>query len=406
MRRSVAKRYLSSDTSSAISSAWPTVGVGWADRLRPMATNKSSPSFQDRKKVSVGELMLDNENPRFAAFDGNHKKWSELELVEHLLEHADLAELVQSMAANGYLDIEPIIALPPKRNKRVVIEGNRRLAALRLLTDRDLSEQAGFACPPVSADHAATMRTVSVLEAATRADARQYIGFKHINGPHKWDSFAKARFAADWYAAEGKSGLTLRDIAQRLGDRHDTVLRLVNGIFVLDQAETNGLFSIDERYPGRPFAFSHLYTALTRAPYRVFLGLSESWRQSDPEPDPVPKKSLKNLGKVLLWLYGSKVDKVPPVVTSQNPHIKHLAEVLAHPVAAAKMVANGDLAEAFAEVDTPAKRFSDALIKALRFAEDAQKYVYTYEEEDEALKEVAKRLAQVAKSIRGQLNSQ
>ena len=64
-----------------------------------------------------------------------------------------------------------------------------------------------------------------------------YIGFKHINGPHRWDALAKARFAATWYRKERKHGLTLEKIAQRLGDRHDTVVRLVNGIFVLDQAE-------------------------------------------------------------------------------------------------------------------------------------------------------------------------
>src|SRR5439155_27350170 len=61
-----------------------------------------------------------------------------------------------------------------------------------------------------------------------------------------------------------------------------TVQRLVQGIFVLDQAQERGLFSRDERFPGRVFFFSHLYTALTRAEYRTFLGLPERWRDVPP----------------------------------------------------------------------------------------------------------------------------
>src|ERR1035438_10451118 len=95
---------------------------------------------------------------------------------------------------------------------------------------------------------------------------------KHINGPHKWDALAKARFAADWYKNEKDKGLTIAKIARRLGDNHDTVVRLVNGMFVLDQAADAKIYDIQDRYPGKRFGFSHLYTALTRPGYREFLG--------------------------------------------------------------------------------------------------------------------------------------
>ena len=80
--------------------------------------------------------------------------------------------------------------------------------------------------------------------------------------------------------------------------------------------------------PGKRFAFSHLYTALTRPGYRDFLGLGDEWRSEDPQPNPVPKKNLENLQQVLIWLYGSKSDGIKPVITSQNPDLKFLGAVL------------------------------------------------------------------------------
>ena len=57
--------------------------------------------------------------------------------------------------------------------------------------------------------------------------------------------------------------------------------------------------------PGKSFAFSHLYTALTRPGYREFLGLPEEWRVEDPKPNPVPKNRIwtTSTGFALaLWL--------------------------------------------------------------------------------------------------------
>src|SRR5277367_5754345 len=76
------------------------------------------------------------------------------------------------------------------------------------------------------------------------------------------------------------------------------------------------------------FAFSHLYTALTRPGYREFLGLPDEWRAEDPKPNPVPKNKLENLHKVMVWLYGSKKDEIEPIINSQNPDIKNLGAVL------------------------------------------------------------------------------
>jgi hypothetical protein len=279
-----------------------------------------------------------------------------------------------------------------------VIEGNRRVAAIKLLRSPELAGEIGVTLPPIRPSFARSIESATVFQVASREEARQYIGFKHINGPHKWDSFAKAKFAADWYRAERMNGITIRDIAQRLGDRHDTVLRLVHGMYVLEQAQQLDLFSIDERYPGRPFAFSHLYTALTRPQYRMYLGLESNWRATEPTPNPVPKQSLPRLKQVLTWIYGSAADEQPPLVTSQNPHIKQLAEVLDNPVALKRLEATNELSKAYAEVESRGRKFEESLIRAVKHAEDAQQYVDAYDG-DAALLEYATRLGKIGQGL-------
>jgi hypothetical protein len=106
-------------------------------------------------------------------------------------------------------------------------EGNRRLAAIRILQKPALAKGTGIAVPEISPANLKTLKEVTVYAVTNPDQAREYIGFKHINGPHKWDAIAKARFAADWYRKEHSSGLTIEKIARRLGDNHDTVVRLV-----------------------------------------------------------------------------------------------------------------------------------------------------------------------------------
>jgi hypothetical protein len=305
-------------------------------------------------------------------------------------------ELVDSIASNGYIDIEPLIVLL-EGERYTVLEGNRRLAALRLLRDPVLAGECGFPLPPVAPELRQTFDIVSVYRVPDRLAARAFIGFKHINGPHAWDSLAKGRFAADWYARERGAGVTLAEIARKLGDNHATVKRLVQGIYVLDQAQQANVFSTEDRYPGRPFAFSHLYTALTRPGYRKFLRLPVDWRSEDPVPEPVPPEALENLGKVLTWLYGAE-DTIP-LIKSQNPDIKRIGEVLENPLARQKLESTGNLNSAHADVVDETKQFEDALLKSYRYAEEAQSKLSAIESEDKTLTEVARRLRKAAAFI-------
>jgi len=210
-----------------------------------MAVSNIAP--KETGKVLTELLDFDPNNPRLV--EDGIKNPTDAQIILALADSADLAEVVESVAANGYIDIEPIIAQKIGKRWRV-LEGNRRLAAIRILQDPSLAKGTGITPPRISAENLKTLNEVTIYAVSDPDQAREYIGFKHINGPHKWEALAKARFAADWYKKEKDKGLTIEKIARRLGDGHDTVVRLVNGMFVLDQAEHAKIYDIKDRWPG------------------------------------------------------------------------------------------------------------------------------------------------------------
>ena len=85
----------------------------------------------DINMVNPAHLQFDPRNPRLP----DSATPSESEAIEALVAEADVNELVQSITHSGWLDYEPMIVL---REGMVVLEGNRRLAALRLIAHPDL----------------------------------------------------------------------------------------------------------------------------------------------------------------------------------------------------------------------------------------------------------------------------
>ena len=355
--------------------------------------------LENTAKISVDWLKLDRENPRLV---GISTRTNDESIVAQLYRGEEMGELLQSISANGYLDIEPLIVwLDPVDQKFIVLEGNRRLAAIRLFREPALvdaiakGERLKIGIPKISKTVEASLAEVSVYRVLDRNAARSFIGFKHINGAAKWESYAKAKFAAEWY----KSGnVSLEAISKKIGDRHDTIKRMVAAIYVLDQAEREELFSLMDRKITK-FNFSHLYTALSRSTYMTYLGLETAWSRYDPQPDPVPVDKLDRLREVLVWIYGSKEDDKEPVVQSQNPDIKNLGEALASAEGLHILRAGGTLAEAHASTRPADETLSASLIRARSILREAANSLRGYDGRDQSLLNIAEDVSETAQTI-------
>ena len=310
--------------------------------------------------IAISDLHFDRNNPRLteADFSDDH------EALTALVKDADVNELVQAIGNSGWLNYEPLVVWA---QGNFVLEGNRRLAALRILADPTLQEEFGIT-PPDPLHAKALPTEVLAIVVQNRSDARDFIGFKHVNGPHKWDSLAKAKFAWSWIDDE-HDNVTLVEVAKRLGDGHNTVARLVNAYIVLLQATSLG-FDISRRTKVS-FSFSHLYTALPRPSARDFLGLDEAPNDLLPS-NPVPQDKHKNLLTFMTLLYGQGDQKT--VIQSQNPNLNELMDVLANSTATSMLLSDSDLKAAYAQVEDRGRKFTElvfVLNKAARAVNEA-----------------------------------
>ena len=173
---------------------------------------------------------------------------------------------------------------------------------------------------------------------------------------------------------------------------------MVSAVYVLEQAEREGLFDIEDR--GTPlFAFPHLYAALARSQYAEYLGLGSGWPGHELTPNPVPRERLDELRKVLVWLYGSKSDDARPVVGMMNPDIRRLGEVLANVEARQVLEQTRDLAEAYASTESVGRRLASSLLRARETIGAAGGTLQGYDGEDKSLLHVAEDLREAADSV-------
>ena len=361
------------------------------------------PRIDETMDVDVRRLTLDVKNPRLLRADGSE---GDEYIIADLYKAEDLRELLQSISSNGYMNIEPLVAiLDEDAEKLIVLEGNRRLAAILLFLNDGLvkkTEKVGrisIDMPVIDDKLKKSMKNISVFRVKSREYARDYIGFKHINGPAKWNSYAKARFAALWHKEEK---ISLEEIARRIGDRHDTVRRMVTAIYVLDQAKHAGIYNISDRSFER-FNFSHLYTALSRSDYMKYLGIGKSWAKIKPGSNLIPKDKLECLGNVLVWIFGSKQKDQEPVVSTQNPDIKRLGEVLCSSEARHILHASGDLDEAHKGTVSSEMTLSTALINARKNLGLAATSLTGYDGRDDSLLHIAQNVSQAANAVYAQM---
>ena len=304
--------------------------------------------------IEVSNLVFDFQNPRLVEFDLTSKT-TEAEIISVLWEAMDVRELVLSIAASGFFRHEPLI-VAQESGRNVVIEGNRRLAAVKVLLDPGLADELNAAVPDITEPAKAALKTLPCL-ISTRKEAWQYLGFKHVNGPAKWSSYAKSQYIADVHR---NFGVPLADIAQQIGDTHRTVQRLFRGLMVIEQAERIGVFDREDRWRNH-FSFSHLYTGIDYPGISEFIGLRPA---TDEEEEPVPPGKEEDLRQLCLWLYGSKRQQILPVIERQNPHLRQLEAVVSNVEARSALRGGATLASAF-EMSRPSPNiFAESLVAA------------------------------------------
>ena len=127
------------------------------------------------------------------------------------------------------------------------------------------------------------------------------------------------------------------------------------------------MYSLDDRTK-KNLPFSHLYIGLDYPGFQQFLNL----RPEEEEAEPVPPENVANLGQLLVWLFGSKKNKKPPIIRSQNPDLRRLDKVLTN-AEARRAIERGSSLEDAEPLAYPAKdRLRNAVLDAKNKLQNAR----------------------------------
>ena len=355
-------------------------------------------SLPEPQPIPVGHLNLDPKNPRLT---GEHYTVADQDkILERLWNEFNVSEITDSIFASGeFWKHEPLIA-SREGGKLVVIEGNRRLAAVLLLLSPQLQKKIRAAgVPRITAKLAKNLATLPVIE-KPRRDVWDFIGFKHVNGPQEWDSIAKAEYIARIHE---DYEVPLPDIAQAIGDRNATVMRLYHGLKVLQQAQNAHVFVPADRFHQRKdFAYSHLWTGLGYEGIRKFLGISDGRRS---EREPIRSSKIPALGELCRWLYGSHKEQIEPLVKSQNPHLRQLDEAVRSQRGISALRQGLSLQQALNASRGDTRLLLDALIAAEQNLRDAKGYFSTGFSGQQEIRETIENVHALALSLQAELQT-
>lgn len=308
-----------------------------------MSSNAAIIRKTEFTEVNAADLLFDPGNPRFGGKSEQHtlsEIENQQERIQKILEgdpHYAL-RLLESFRKNGFIRYEPLVVRKMGK-KYVVIEGNRRLAAVR-----HILQNVDGSFPP---DLIQKFKKIPVLvfhqaeDQSHIRDMRVYLGVRHLFGFKDWPAESKATFLDE----QIKSSDDLERTVDELGIKKSAVRRYLVPYRMIRKARQHLKGVSDQE-------FWTLGEALTRSGIPEYIEL-----EVNPDTLEVEKFNLAKLKRLIDFLYGEpngdgKRDVKTRKVTDTRES-SDLAKVLSDPKAAAKLERGATLAEAILEVQTP-----------------------------------------------------
>jgi hypothetical protein len=149
-------------------------------------------AWERREFDVLAELKLDPKNVRLGlAIDPGQSK-----LLEYLYDREEVLDLIKGIATMGFLTQElPVVVL--RNREYVVVEGNRRLSALKLIQNPWLIDGKQSVIERAIRDIADRnqLRRIEALIAPSEADAGELVAFLHTTSPRKsWTRVQQTAF--------------------------------------------------------------------------------------------------------------------------------------------------------------------------------------------------------------------
>jgi len=218
-------------------------------------------------------LILDDENPRLP--ERLHRQ-PQSEILKYLYAQGTLEELAYSYRDNGFFRQEPLLVVRGGEDDTyTVVEGNRRLAALRILHGSPEADDASFAGIELSAVRLEQLREIPCVLISDRNQIHAYLGFRHIGGLKTWPPEAKARYllAEVHRLVDERFTDPFRELGRRVGSNAQGVRNPYLAIRILLYAREE--FGLNVNYV-QEHRFGVWLRCMNSADIRSYIGLSQA----------------------------------------------------------------------------------------------------------------------------------
>jgi hypothetical protein len=281
---------------------------------------------QKIKNISIADLKLDSYNPRLPKSKQGKDEKSVMEFM--LLEAATL-ELMLAIGENDFFAGEMLLVVPDReQNKYVVIEGNRRLTAVKLLNNPELATVRKVATAEIAENAKFKPEVLPCLVFNNRNEILKYLGFIHITGKKSWRLLEKARYLYELRQNEDFAELPFkevsREMAKMIGSSAAYVKRLLISFELYKMVEDEAFYQIDGLNDTR-FYLNYFTDSLNKENIRNFLNIDIN---SD---TPIQKIHTENLKKIVHWWF--KETEGQSRVLGDSDGLKLLNAVTGNPTA-------------------------------------------------------------------------
>lgn len=243
---------------------------------RSIAGRDGAESPESTVYILLSKLHLDPQNPRLPEDIQNTDSQT---ILTWMVENEVLDELARSMLTNGFFAHEPLIVLPAEADGRhLVVEGNRRLAALQILTghpdaaNADLAFDLGASPASVQLER---LQRIPCFVAKDRDEVHTFLGYRHIGGLKTWSPEAKARYIEEEVerARAHSAADPIREVARQVGSTPPAIRAQYLALKVLRAA--NEEYGIENQFIMR-HRFGVWNRLMNSTDVRSFIGLNDA----------------------------------------------------------------------------------------------------------------------------------
>ncbi len=251
------------------------------------------------------------------------------EKVLDLMKDWTLDELAVSfLESGGFWTHEALLVTKEKLYGKihlVVIEGNRRLAALILLRDALDGKPASRKWTEIAESGRPSrdlFTRIPYIEIGSRQEVEAFLGFRHVTGIKEWKPAEKAEYISHLI---DDRGMDYVEVMRKIGSKTQAVRQNYISYRLLLQIEDTVEAVPVEKIEKR---FSVMYLSLRTEGVQKYLHIDI---QADPKKakTPVPKNHLKALTNFALWLFG--VDDEHPPLLPDSRDVEDFGMILESP---------------------------------------------------------------------------